>query len=120
MKVNDREIGFAYTVGAAKELEALKTERGAADLRALVEGDGKLDAMADVVLLLSRWHEKKRALEEQGYAPQPLTREETELLPLAALYTLFGEAMDAMQRDQTRSVEIGDTQKKRAAAAPSS
>lgn len=120
MKLNGREIGFSYTVGAARDLDALKAERGAADLRALVSGDGKLGGMSDVILTLSRWAEKRRAAEEPGYKPQPLTIDELELLPLAELYALFGEAMAAMERDQRRSVETEDPEKKRAPDAASS
>ena len=112
MTVNKREIGFSYTVGAARALDALKAERGAADLRTLVTGDCKLEGMTDIILTLSLWDEKKRAAEEPDYKPKPLTREDVALLPVADLYALFGEAMAAMERDQRRSVQAEASEKK--------
>lgn len=123
MQINGRVIGFAYTVGAKKEVDALCAARGAENLKGLVSGtpEQQSEGMAGVILALSAWGEKLRAAEEPGYTPRPLTPEELELVTVADFNALFAEALEAMTRDSGRTVETAEQpQKKTGESAPSS
>lgn len=114
-----REHGFLFSVGAEQELARLCP---GGDLKRLGELMTRRDADAiglsvEMICILSRWHEKARALEEPGYEPRPLTPEELQLLPMAVFAALQAEAMDAMRRDAGQTVEAEPAKK---AAAPKS
>lgn len=112
MIVNKREPGFAYTVGAAEAFDKLFERERVQSLKELIDGDRQREGMIEAVIILSYWHEKKRACEEEGYIEEPLLREELLLLPMGEFSALFGEAMEAMNRDMRRTVETADGAKK--------
>ena len=112
MIVNRREPGFAYTVGAAEEFDRLFEREGVQSIKELIDGEHQREGMTEAVLILSRWHEKKRANEEDGYCERPLTREELLLLPMGDFALLFSEAMEAMTRDMRSTVKTADAAKK--------
>jgi hypothetical protein len=108
MIVNKREPGFAYTVGADEDFEKLFEREGVQDIKELIGGPRQREGMIQTVLILSAWHEKKRALETDGYIEEPLMREELLMLSMGEFTALFGEAMEAMNRDMRRTVQTAD------------
>ena len=111
-----KEYGFLFSVGAEQELARLCP---GGDLARLGELLTRKDADAvglvvELVCVLSRWHEKARALEEPGYEPRPLTAEELSLLPMAEFAALQNEAMLAMRRDAGQTVEAEPGKKQKA------
>jgi len=124
MKFFGRELQFAYTVGAKKEVDRLIAEHGGQSLNDLITGSQEAQeaGTTGVVLIISKWGEKLHAAEEPGYEPRPITPEELDLATLAQNAELFTAALQAMTRDSGRGVETGEEepQKKTAQAAPSS
>lgn len=112
MIVNKREPGFSYTVGAAEDFEKLFEQEGVQGIKELIDGPRQREGMIQTVLILSAWNEKKRALETDGYIEEPLLREELLMLPMGEFAALFGEAMEAMNRDMRRTVQTADPAKK--------
>lgn len=107
MNINGRELHFAFTVGAKKELDRLIAAHGGQNLHDLVTGTPEAQEAGTLgtVLILSRWGEKLHAAEEPGYEPRPLTEEELDLLTVGQNAELFTAALEAMSRDSTRDVE---------------
>lgn len=125
MQHKGRELYFAYTVGAKKELDRLIAAHGGRNLHDLVTGTPEAQEAGTLgtVLILSKWGEKLRAAEEPGYEPQPLTEAELELFTVAENAALFEDALAAMVRDSRREVEAEapqQAQKKTEAGGPSS
>lgn len=125
MQIRGRELHFAYTVGAKKELDRLIAAHGGRNLHDLVTGTPEAQEAGTLgtVLILSKWGEKLRAAEEPGYEPRPLTEEELELFTVGENAALFEAALEAMARDSSREVEAGappQAQKKTGEGGPSS
>ena len=107
MASEKREYGFLFCVGAEQELARLCPDN---DLSRMGEALARKDADAielsiELICILSRWHEKARAI-ETGEEERPLTRDELLLLPLPAFKRLQDEALAAMLRDARQSVEV--------------
>lgn len=125
MNINGRELHFAFTVGAKKELDRLIAAHGGQNLHDLVTGTPEAQEAGTLgtVLILSKWGEKLHAAEEPGYEPRPLTEEELDLLTVVQNAELFTAALEAMSRDSRREVEAEapqQAQKKTEAGGPSS
>ena len=74
-----------------------------------------IDFGVELICILSKWHEKARALElGAGCEQRPLTKDEILLLPLPAFKQLQAEALAAMARDGQQTVEA-EPEKKRSA-----
>ena len=109
-----REYGFLYSVGAEQEIARLCPGEDLRRMREILAGATAetIGAGVEILCILSRWHEKARALEEgDRYEPQPLTREELLLLPKVRFKELQGEALRAMLRDNGRTVEAEPAKK---------
>lgn len=112
-----REYGFLFSVGAEQELARLCPD---GDLRRIKEILDRQDADSiglnvEMLCILSRWHEKARALESgDAEDSRPLTEDELLLLPLAAFKELQAEALAAMLRDSRQTVEAEAEKKEEA------
>ena len=116
MEIFGREYGFLFSVGAEQELAALCPGGDLRQLPKLLQDGGQATVALteDLLCILSRWHEKARAFQEPGYAPQPLTRELLDLLPLDEFRAVQSEALRSFQRDSKPSVEAEPPKKKEA------
>ena len=109
-----REYGFLYSVGAEQEIARLCPGEDLKRMREILAGTTAetIGAGVEMLCILSRWHEKARALEEgAGYEPKPLTSEELLLLPKVRFKELQGEALQAVLRDNGRTVEAEPAKK---------
>lgn len=103
----EKEPGFLFCVGAEQELARLCPGGDLRRLREMLSGRtaDSISAAIELLCILSRWHEKAQAREIPGYEPDPLTREELELIPDAQFQRLQAAALAAMVRDQQQTVE---------------
>lgn len=109
-----REYGFLYSVGAEQEIARLCPGEDLKRIREILVGSTAetIEKRVQILCILSRWHEKARELEEgAGYEPKPLTSEELLLLPNVRFQELHSEALQAMLRDQGRTVEAEPAKK---------
>lgn len=111
---NEREHGFLFCVGAEEEVARICPGGSLNGLKELMTAKTAeaIEGRAEMLCILSRWHEKARALDEPGYQEDPLTREKLQLLPVSAFNVLFLKASAAVFRDSARTVEA-EAQKKR-------
>ena len=109
-----KEYGFLYSVGAEQEIARLCPGEDLKRIREILAGSTAetIEKRVQILCILSRWHEKARALEEgERYEPKPLTREELLLLPNVRFQELHSEALQAMLRDNGRTVEAEPAKK---------
>ena len=111
MQVFGKEYGFLLCVGAEEEIARLCPDGDVRKFGELLAGENAIAGSRELLCILSRWHEKRRAFDEPGYEPDPLTPEIIDLLPLSAYSELQKEAMAAFQRDMKQTVEIEESKK---------
>lgn len=113
----NRPYGFLLSVGAEQELARLCPGEDLHRLREILTGRSAeaIGSSAEMLCILSRWHEKAQAMEQgPGYEQRPLTTEELLLLPQWKFRALQAEALSAMLRDQGRTVEAEAGKKEKA------
>ena len=113
----EREYGFLFCVGAEQELARLCPGGDLTRMKEHFAGNNAaaIDFGVELICILSKWHEKARALElGAGCEQRPLTKDEILLLPLPAFKQLQAEALAAMARDGQQTVEA-EPEKKRSA-----
>lgn len=109
-----RQYGFLFCVGAEADLARLCPGGDLSRLREVAAGRraDTIETSIEMVCILSRWHEKARALEcGPEYVQRPLEPEELKLLTLPAFAELQAEAMAAVRRDSEQTVEAQSKKK---------
>lgn len=106
MKIYGKEISFAFTVGAAKELSDLCPDK---DLARIGEASGenfsdRLAFTEDLILILNKAYCAIKTIEGETVAP--VTREELESLSPNQLMELGAEAMSAFQKDSEGEIDV--------------
>lgn len=114
MKIYGRNYGFLFSVGAEQELAGLCPNGELRRLQDVMKGNNQeaIAAAAEVLCVLSRWHEKAQAYFNPDYEQHPLTRELLDLLPLETFQQLQNEALGSFRRDGAPSVEAEPPKKK--------
>lgn len=110
MIINGREVGFRYTVAAAKEMRRLVPDGNYAKFVESLQADD-LDAIItiqELAIVFSEGYEKAKAFEAhqlgQTYEMHPLTMEELDVLDIEIFQELVGELGDTIQRDSVTTV----------------
>lgn len=111
MEIFGREYNFLLCVGAEEEIAHLCRDGSIRNLAELMSGESAIAGAKQTACILSRWYEKRRAFEDPGYEPAPLTEEMLDLLPFSGFTTLQKEIVAACTRDMRQSVEVGETKK---------
>lgn len=111
MEIFGREYAFLLTVGGEEEIARLCRDGDIRNLKEQLSGENAITTGKKLLCILSRWHEKRRAFDEPGYEPAPLTEELLDLLPLPVFQALQGEAVAAFARDTRQTVEVEESKK---------
>ncbi len=114
MEIFGKEYNFLLCVGAEEEIAHLCKDGSIRNLGELMGGENAIAGAKQTACILSRWYEKRRAFEEPGYEPAPLTEEILDLIPFSLFTTLQKEIMAACTRDMRQSVEVAETKKNEA------
>lgn len=106
MNIYGKEINFAFTVGAAKELSELCPDK---DLSRLGEASGesfsdRLSFTENLILILNKAFCAIKTFEGETVAP--VTREELDTLSPQAMMELGAEAMSAFQKDSKGEIDV--------------
>lgn len=106
VNIYGKEIGFAFTVGAAKELADLCPDK---DLSRLGEASGenlsdRLSFTIDLILILNKAWCAIKTLEGETVAP--VTREMLETLSPKKLMSIGTEAMQIIHEDSEGEIEV--------------
>jgi len=114
MKVNGKEYGLLYCVGAMAELKEQCPDRDLNNLRQLLDTP---EGGKQLLCIMSRWHEKAEAmqarLEGREYTEQPLQAELLDFVPVQDFNEMMAEAVDVMFRDRQATVETEEPDKNR-------
>ena len=114
MKIFGHEYGMLYTVGAQSEIAKLCPGEDLTKLLDALKGKtGERNGnAAEIVCILSRWHEKaeafKASAEGRDYEEAPVTREILELIDVDSFGALLSEAFAVMNGDSEKTVETED------------
>jgi len=114
MKVNGKEYGLLYSVGAMAELKEQCPDQDLKNLRQLLDTP---EGGKQLLCIMSRWHEKAEAfkarLEGREYTEQPLQAELLDFVPVQEFNEMLAEAVDVMFRDRQATVETEEPDKNR-------
>ena len=114
MKVNGKEYGLLYCVGAMAELKEQCPNQDLKNLRQLLDTP---EGGKQLLCIMSRWHEKAEAfkarLEGREYTEQPLQAELLDFVPVQEFNEMLAEAVDVMFRDRQATVETEEPDKNR-------
>jgi len=114
MKVNGKEYGLLYCVGAMAELKEQCPNQDLKNLRQLLDTP---EGGKQLLCIMSRWHEKAAAmqarLEGREYTEQPLPAELLDFVPVQDFNEMLSEAVDVMFRDRQATVETEEPDKNR-------
>lgn len=106
MKVNGKEYGLLYSVGAMAELKEQCPDKDLKNLRQLLDTP---EGGKQLLCIMSRWHEKAAAmqarLEGREYEEKPLQAELLDFVPVQDFNEMLAEAVDVMFRDRQATVE---------------
>lgn len=109
MIIHNREVNFAFTVGAATELSELAPDGDISRLSEVLDSKSlavRMDASMRLIAALSRGYEERAAYDTPSYQPAPLTLEELRTLDLNTVTELVREAFTAISRDRQTTVEV--------------
>ena len=76
MFIFGREIGLAVTTGSYVQLSNLCPDRDLSKIGQLLAGDDAMDNTFKMAVIMSQAYESRKARQEPGYKPAPLTSEE--------------------------------------------
>lgn len=107
MIIHGKERGFALTIGATIEIAEFCPNGDISKIGDAITRGGYARQMTNIcklIVALNRGYEEKRAFEEAGYVPEPLTEQEVRSLTTTDLTILQNEAMAAFGRDAETTV----------------
>lgn len=108
MIIHGKERGFALTIGATIEIAEFCPRGDISLIGDAITKGGYAKQMSNIVKLivaLNKGYEERKAFEEPGYVPAPLTEAEVRSLTTGDLTLLQNEAMAAFGRDSEKTVE---------------
>ena len=108
MIIHGKERGFALTIGATIEIAAFCPNGDISKIGDAITKGGYARQMTNIVKLiaaLNKGYEERKAYEEHGYIPDPLTEAEVRSLTTGDLTILQNEAMAAFGRDSETTVQ---------------
>lgn len=108
MIIHGKERGFCLTIGATIEIAEFCPNGDISKIGDAITKGGYAVQMSNIckmIVALNRGYEERRAFEEPGYVPDPLTEQEVRSLTTTDLTMLQGEAMVAFSRDSETTVE---------------
>ena len=117
MIIHGKERGFALTIGATIEIAEFCPNGDISRIGDAITRGGYARQMSNIcklIVALNRGYEERKAFEENGYVPDPLTEQEVRSLTTADLTALQGEAMAAFSRDAETTVETKPPKKETA------
>ena len=102
-----REIGLAVTVGASVKLARLCPDNDLQRLSELLDGSlaDTIENLMKMAVIMSEAYERRRAFEEEGYAPNPITMAELETLEMDEIGELFTLVTEAIIRDRKQEIQ---------------
>ena len=98
MLIHGKERGFALTIGATIEIAEFCPNGDISRIADAITKGGYARQMTNIcklIVALNKGYEERRAFEEAGYTPDPLTENEVRTLTTADLAILQAEAMAA-------------------------
>ncbi len=107
MIIHGKERGFALTIGATIEIAEFCPNGDISRIGDAITKGGYSCQMTNIcklIVALNRGYEARKAFEEAGYVPDPLTEQEVRSLTTADLTILQAEAMAAFGRDSETTV----------------
>ena len=115
MVIHGKERGFALTIGATIEIAEFCPNGDISKIGDAISRGGYARQMANIcklIVALNKGYEERRAFEEAGYIPDPITEQEVRSLTTKDLTELQGEAMAAFAQDSKTTVETKPPKKK--------
>lgn len=110
MRINDKEIGFAVTLGALKELLERCPNGDITQIEKLFTGQDMttmLENMAWFVRVLNKWYLYRETRSFEG----AITEDDVFSLEIDEIQQMFTTAMKAFHRDRTPETEVEPTKK---------
>lgn len=103
-----REIGLAVTVGASVKLAKLCPGKDIKRLGELLDGDlvDTIESLMQMAVIMSEAYEQRKAHQEDGYEPNPVTIDELESLDMDEIGELFTAVTEAVTRDRKQEVLV--------------
>lgn len=114
MIIHGKERGFALTIGATIEIAEFCPNGDISKIGDAISRGGYARQMANIcklIVALNKGYEERRAFEEAGYIPDPITEQEVRSLTTKDLTELQGEAMAAFAQDSRTTVETKPSKK---------
>ena len=108
MIIDGKERGFALTIGATIEIAEFCPNGDISKIGDAISRGGYARQMANIcklIVALNKGYEERRAFEEAGYIPDPITEQEVRSWTTKDLTELQGEAMAAFAQDSKTTVE---------------
>lgn len=110
MKVNGKEYGLLYCVGAMAELKEQCQDKDLKNLKQLLDTP---EGGKQLLCIMSRWYEKAEAmqarLEGREYEEKQLQAELLDFVPVQEFNEMLAEAVDVMFRDRQATVETEES-----------
>lgn len=117
MIIKGKERGFSLTIGATIEIAEFCPGGDISKVAYAITKGGYAKQMSNIcklIVALNRGYEERKAFEDPGYTPDPLTERDVRALTTADLTELQGEAMAAFGRDSASTVETKPPKKESA------
>lgn len=114
MIIHGKERGFALTIGATIEISEFCPNGDIGKIGDAITRGGYARQMTNIcklIVALNKGYEERRAFEEAGYIPDPITEAEVRSLTTADLTALQAEAMAAFAHDSETTVETKPSKK---------
>lgn len=109
MIIHGKERGFALTIGATIEIAEFCPNGDISRIGDAITRGGFARQMTNIcklIVALNKGYEERRAFEEAGYIPDPITEAEVRSLTTADLTVLQEAAMAAFLKDSETTVEV--------------
>lgn len=108
MLIHGREVHFLLTVGATRAVARMCPDGDISNIGLIFEGkstDKMIDIIAELSAAMSTGYEEQRKYLEQGYVPNPISKEEVLTLTIPELEELQKELMGEIGAGMKTEVE---------------
>jgi len=108
MLIHGREVHFLLTVGATRAVARMCPEGDISNIGLIFEGkstDKMIDVIAELAAAMSSGYEDQKKYLEQGYVPNPISKDEVLTLTIQELEDLQKELMGELGAGMMTEIE---------------
>ena len=108
MLIHGREVHFLLTVGATRAVAKMCPDGDISNIGLIFEGkntDKMIDIIAELAAAMSNGYEEQKKYLEQGYVPNPITKDEVLTLTIPELEGLQKELMEEIGAGMKTEIE---------------